>query len=401
VVRTVAGSGATGAPGGIPPNAGGTIVPSTTVGPSAVVGSGGAAAVSEPPGEWRGIVEAGGRGVGGAGGDRVGGAPGHGGAGGGATAATVRAESTTGGSTVSQGSAAAAGTSAGQDDGIATQSGEIVLRQVEARGLTFDVRETLSDGEPVLLLHGFPDTSLMWTGVMSELAANGYHCLAPDQRGYSPGARPTAVDAYRYEELIADAFALGAELGERYHVVAHDWGANIAWLMLEADPSPIASFTAIAIPHYQVWARTALADEDMAVYRSLLSVWMTPGQGEDFWTPEVLRDMWSAKPAEQTEQTIAHMLEPGAMTAALNWYRASDGHRSVLDDFDAWEVSVPTLLIFGSEDMGQSSVADSAPLMTGPYRVLQPRGAHFIVDEQPQIVVEEILAHLQANPLVR
>jgi pimeloyl-ACP methyl ester carboxylesterase len=271
---------------------------------------------------------------------------------------------------------------------------------IETRGFTFDALEIGPvDGEPVLLLHGFPDISLMWTNLMTVLADNGYHCLAVDQRGYSPGARPTQVDAYRYEELIADAFAFGTELGDRYHLITHDWGANIAWLMLEADPSPIVSFTALAVPHYQVWARAALEDEDMAIYRTLLTIWMTPGEGEDFWTPEVMRDTFSAKPADQIEATIEHMMEPGAMTAALNWYRASEGHQRVLDEFDPWQVNVPTLLIFGNEDMGQSTVADTAPLMTSPFRIVQPAGSHFIVDEQPEEVAAETLTHLQANPL--
>ncbi|MFC1641584.1 alpha/beta fold hydrolase [Myxococcota bacterium] len=275
----------------------------------------------------------------------------------------------------------------------------IRAREIETRGFTFDALETVSDGEPVLLLHGFPETSLMWTGLMPELSGNGYHCLAPDQRGYSPGARPAEVDAYRYEELIADAFAFGSELGDRFHVIGHDWGAIMGWLMLATDPSRIASFTAISIPHYAVWARAVYDDEEMAAYLSLLNTWMTEGQGEDFWTPETMRNMWTAKPADQTEQTIAHMTEPGAMTAALNWYRASRGHKSVIEEFDIWEVNVPTLLIFGSEDMGQGTVADTAPLMTGSYRVVQPEGGHFIVDEQPQVVAEETLAHLRAYPI--
>ena len=126
---------------------------------------------------------------------------------------------------------------------VETQGSEVIRpRQINTRGFTFDVLESGSAGEPVLLLHGFPDTSLEWTALMPVLSANGYHCLAPDQRGYSPGARPTEVDAYKYEELVADAFAIGSELGERFHVVAHDWGANIAWLMLQKDPSRIASW---------------------------------------------------------------------------------------------------------------------------------------------------------------
>jgi pimeloyl-ACP methyl ester carboxylesterase len=290
--------------------------------------------------------------------------------------------------------------SAGDGGRVDTQGGEgIRSRQINTRGFTFDALETGADGEPVLLLHGFPDTSLEWTALMPVLAANGYHCLAPDQRGYSPGARPTEVDAYKYEELVADAFAFGSELGERFHVVAHDWGANVAWLMLQKDPSRIASYTAIAVPHYQVWARAVYEDPDMAGYLSMLNTWMTPGKGEAFWTASAMRNMWTAKPADLREATIAHMTEPGAMTAALNWYRASDGHKSVIEDFDPWEVNVPTLLIFGSEDIGQGTVADTRPLMTGPYRVVQPAGAHFIVDEQPEVVAEETLAHLRAYPI--
>ncbi|MBN2193555.1 MAG: alpha/beta fold hydrolase [Polyangiaceae bacterium] len=346
----------------------------------------------------------GGSATGGTGGSTTGGTGGSatGGTGGGATGGDS-AGGSAGGEPPAGGQATGGSTGgASAGDGGAPGGQGMRARQIEARGFTFDALEIgPADGEPVLLLHGFPDISLMWTNLMTVLAENGYHCLAPDQRGYSPGARPTEVNAYRYEELIADSFAFGAELGDRYHLIAHDWGANIAWLMLEADPTPIASFTPMAIPHYRVWARAALEDDDMAVYRSLLNTWMTPGDGEAAWTPQSMKNMWSAKPADQTEQTIAHMMEEGAMTAALNWYRASDGHRSVLEDFDDWKVDVPTLLIFGTDDMGQGTVTDTAPLMTGPYRVVQPDGSHFIVDEQPRVVAEETLAHLRAHPITQ
>jgi pimeloyl-ACP methyl ester carboxylesterase len=270
---------------------------------------------------------------------------------------------------------------------------------IETRGFTFDALEAGSGGEPVLLLHGFPDTSLEWTSLMPVLSANGYHCLAPDQRGYSPGARPTEVDAYRYEELVADAFAFGSELGEKFHVIGHDWGANVGWLMLEKDPSKITSFTAISIPHYAVWARSVYDDPAMAGYLSMLNNWMAEDTGEAIWTADFMRRMWSAKPAEQREATITHMTESGAMTAALNWYRASDGHKRVIEDYGLWEVDVPTLLIFGTTDTGEQSVTDTAPLMKGPYRLERPEGGHFIVDEQPDVVAEEILAHLRAYPI--
>jgi pimeloyl-ACP methyl ester carboxylesterase len=385
------GSGATSSAGGSTSSGGSGSADSTATG-----GASGSGATSSAGGSTSG----GGAGTGGAAGS--GGAPESGGAHSGGSIATGGASgsggaSSTGGSTSSGGSGGDAAGSGGAPESGGAQGGDVIrARTIETRGFTFDALETVSDGEPVLLLHGFPDTSLMWTRLMTVLSENGYHCLAPDQRGYSPGARPTEVEAYRYEELIADAFAFGSVLGDRYHVVAHDWGANVGWLMLATDPSPIASFTPISIPHYGVWARSVYDDPEMSGYLGMLDTWMTPGDGEAFWTEQSMRNMWKAKPADLTEATIAHMMEPGAMTAALNWYRASDGHKSVIEDYDLWEVSVPTLLIHGSTDLGERSVTDTEPLMKGPYRVVRPEGGHFIVDEQPEVVAEETLAHLQA-----
>ncbi len=338
------------------------------------------------------------RGSGGSGGAKgSGGAAGNGGVHEtGGVSATGGAKGTTassGGAPSGGGSKASGGAAAGGSSGV------LRSRTIQTRGFTFDALETSGSGEPVLLLHGFPDTSLEWTGLMPVLAANGYHCLAPDQRGYSPGARPTEVDAYKYEELVEDAFAIASELGDRFHLIGHDWGTNIGWLMLEKDPSRIASFTAISIPHYQVWARSVYDDPAMAGYLAMLNDWMVVDKGESIWTAAQMRSMWKAKPADQREATIAHMTEPGAMTAALNWYRASDGHKSVIEDFAVWTVNVPTLLIHGSTDIGERSITETAPLMTGPYRVVRPVGGHFIVDEQPKAVADETLAHLRAYPI--
>jgi pimeloyl-ACP methyl ester carboxylesterase len=276
----------------------------------------------------------------------------------------------------------------------------IETREVKARGLTFRALEAGAGGEPVLLLHGFPETSLMWTDLMTTLADAGYHCLAPDQRGYSPGARPAEVDAYRYEELAADALALGRSLGDRFHLVGHDWGSIVGWLTLATDPSPVASWTAISIPHYTAWSRSVYDDPAMEFYRDrLLKTWMTEGAGEASISPEFLKTIWAAKPAAQTAEAIARLTEPGALTAALNWYRASRGHKRALEDFAIPAINTPTLMIRGSNEAGQHVMADAAALMTGEYRVFEPEGGHFIVDEQPALVAQETLAHLRAHPI--
>lgn len=276
----------------------------------------------------------------------------------------------------------------------------ISTREIKARGFTFRALEAGSSGEPVLLLHGFPETSLMWTDLMAALADAGYHCLAPDQRGYSPGARPAGVDAYRYEELAADALAIGRGLGPRFHLVGHDWGAIVGWLTLATDPSPVASFTAMSIPHYTAWARSVYDDPAMSPYRDrLLGTWMIEGAGEASISPELLKAVWAAAPADRLEAMIDRLMEPGLMTAALSWYRASRAHKRALEDFVILSISVPTLLIRGTREAGTQVMADAASLMTGEYRVVEPEGGHFIVAEQPQLVAQETLAFLRAHPI--
>ena len=95
-------------------------------------------------------------------------------------------------------------------------SGAIEMQRLRlrARGLVFDTLATgPPTGEPVVLLHGFPQTAACWIRVAQALAAVGYRVLAPDQRGYSPGARPAAVRAYRMPELVADVLAMAEAAG--------------------------------------------------------------------------------------------------------------------------------------------------------------------------------------------
>jgi pimeloyl-ACP methyl ester carboxylesterase len=100
----------------------------------------------------------------------------------------------------------------------------IATREITANGLTFTCREAGTSGEPVILLHGFPETSHMWAKLMPPLVEAGYRCLAPDQRGYSPGARPGSVDQYRYEDISDDVIAAADAWGaERFHLVGHNW----------------------------------------------------------------------------------------------------------------------------------------------------------------------------------
>ena len=117
-------------------------------------------------------------------------------------------------------------------------------------GLTFDVRDTGPlDGPPVVLLHGFPQTSTSWDKVSELLHGDGYRTIAPDLRGYSPGARPSGRRAYATELLAEDVAALLAVVGEPVHLVGHDWGSAIGWVVAARHPDRLLSWTAVSVPH--------------------------------------------------------------------------------------------------------------------------------------------------------
>src|ERR1700760_1691784 len=109
--------------------------------------------------------------------------------------------------------------------------------------LVFDViDEGSADGPVIVLLHGFPQLNAVWNGVIQRLSVQGYRCLAPNQRGYSRGARPTRVKDYRVPELVGDVAALiDASGGQRAHLVGFDWGARLAWAVAAAVPERLIS----------------------------------------------------------------------------------------------------------------------------------------------------------------
>jgi pimeloyl-ACP methyl ester carboxylesterase len=133
--------------------------------------------------------------------------------------------------------------------------------QLQARGLVFDgLAAGPPAGELVVLLHGFPQTCACWIQVLEALAGAGYRAVAPDQRGYSPKARRTIVQAYRMPELVADVVAIADRLdAETFHLVGHDWGGVVAWRLAGRHPERVATLTAVSTPHPRAFARALVA----------------------------------------------------------------------------------------------------------------------------------------------
>ena len=120
-----------------------------------------------------------------------------------------------------------------------------------------------NDGETVILLHGFPETSYMWIKLMDVLVDKGYRVIAPDQRGYSPNARPTLIKEYTLKHTVSDVLAIvDAYNLKRYHLIGHDWGSSVGWAFVAEHSNKLYSWTSLSIPHMKAFQEAYRNDLD-------------------------------------------------------------------------------------------------------------------------------------------
>jgi pimeloyl-ACP methyl ester carboxylesterase len=278
-------------------------------------------------------------------------------------------------------------------------SGE--LMQVDVGDLTFDVRaEGPVDGPPILLLHGFPETSLSWTAVMPLLATAGLRIYAPDQLGYSPGARPGEVDAYAMPNLAQVTADLMTALDlPTAHVVGHDWGANVAWTLAAWHPDRVRTLTAVSVPHPAAYTAAFRADPEQKERSAYIRLFWQEGKAEEVLLADGARrlrrmlgtEAETGVPPEAVDEYVAVLSAPGALTAALNWYRAmSSGPR--VDP-----VGVPTTYVWSDGDVaiGRTAAEACGDFVTGDYRFVELHGVtHWIPEQAPGQLATAILARI-------
>lgn len=275
--------------------------------------------------------------------------------------------------------------------------------QVTLGSLTFDVRAAGPDDGPlVVLLHGFPQTSWAWRHQLETLAGAGYRVRAPDQRGYSPGARPPGVEAYRSERLMADVLGLVDHEGaERFHVVGHDWGATIAWQLAARHGDRLATLSTLSVPHPLAYS-TALAspDTDQASRSSYFEIFRAEGAELQLLAEGAtgLRFVYTA--SGLSEEEAAPYLEalgtPEALGAALNWYRAAGPHLVQ----GLGPITVPTLHVWSTEDpaLGREGAEATREHVEGPYRFEVLEGVdHWIPEHAPDVLDRLLLEHLAST----
>ncbi|MFE7419971.1 alpha/beta fold hydrolase [Rhodococcus sp. NPDC057529] len=273
-------------------------------------------------------------------------------------------------------------------------------------GLTFRTRQAGPlDGEPVLLLHGFPTTSAIWEGVLSALGDRGYRAVAPDQRGYSPSARPVGFKSYRYTDIATDVVRCADALNfDRFHLVGHDFGAIAGWASLGLLGARVRSWSALAVPHVRAFGTAIREDPDqraMSGYVHRLRSQTGVDELVEEWSRDDFRELradWSVNTPEPMYADFASVLtQPGALEAAYNWYLGTDGISPTDDELDFADVSVPTLCMWGNADpfVSRSSCEAAAKMMTGPYRFIELKAGHWLQIDAPDRVTSEILTHVQ------
>lgn len=269
-------------------------------------------------------------------------------------------------------------------------------------GLTFDVRTAgPADGRPVLLLHGFPQAGRSWDAVAGRLAAAGYRTIAPDQRGYSPGARPPDVSDYAMPHLVADALGILGALGvERADVAGHDWGAAVAWELAIGHPERVRTLTAVSVPHPAAFGWARRNDADQRERSTYIGLFREPGRAERVLLEDGARRLRATYegvlPEASVEEYVRRFSEPGALTAALNWYRAMGRNGSG----PPADVSVPTTYVWSTEDraLGRAGAERCGDHVTGPYEFAVLEGVtHWVPEQAPERLAEIIERRLAAG----
>jgi epoxide hydrolase 4 len=263
----------------------------------------------------------------------------------------------------------------------------------------------------VILLHGFPEFWYSWRHQLPVLGER-YHVVAPDMRGYNLSDKPPRVEDYRIEFLVADVLGLIKHFGNsQAAIVAHDWGAGVAWAVAQRHPEVVSQLAALQVPMPVAW-------RDNMTLRQFLSSWymfffQLPRVPEwwasrnDFARIERMYRETIVRPDAFTVEDIAAykdaLRQPGALTSSINYYRANvfrsllRGGTETRKDANG-RIRVPTLFIYGEQDIAviPSTVRDLGRFIDAPYRELRiPDSGHWVQNEAVDEVNGALLEFLE------
>jgi pimeloyl-ACP methyl ester carboxylesterase len=286
-------------------------------------------------------------------------------------------------------------------------SGEMAMERIQLQvgEFTFDALAAGPvDGELVFMLHGFPQSSYGFRNQIPFVAEMGFRVVAPDQRGYSPGARPEGVEAYAIGNLAADVVGMADALGkERFHVVGHDWGAAVAWNVGLTNPDRVISLVPLSVPHPYAFSEALRSSTgDQADRSGYFQLFASDSAAATFLANDAarLREIytgWGGLSDEDVQVYVDLLSEPGALQAALNWYGAMSlgaGGAAVTP------IGMPTMFVWSTEDtaLGPEGAELTEKYVEGPYRFEVIEGvSHWIPEEAADQLNELLREHFSQN----
>lgn len=272
-----------------------------------------------------------------------------------------------------------------------------MMPTITVNGLAFVVEDE-GHGTPVVLLHGFPDTSRLWRHQIPALVTAGYRVIAPDLRGRGRSEKPQRVEDYKLSAIVGDVAGMMSALGiERAQVVGHDWGAAVAWVFAALMPQRVERLVAISVGHPAALPHPTLEQLQKSWYYLLFHF---PDLAEDALRKDdwyLFREFLHGN--GDVERYIQDLSEPEALTAALNWYRANlPPERFIAPPSRLPAVQAPTLGIFSTGDLylTEEAMVRSTDHVTGPWRYERIEGvSHWIPTETPDWLTHLLVEFLR------
>ncbi len=258
-------------------------------------------------------------------------------------------------------------------------------------GLDFHVVDE-GNGPVVLMLHGFPDSSYLWRNQIQPLVRAGYRVIAPDLRGFGESDKPQEVESYKMQFLASDVIWILKELQvESVYLVAHDWGAGLAWTIAALYPDLIKKFVPVSVGHPNVNTNIQIEQCEKSWY---VFMFQAQHDAEEFLTRndwQVFRQ-WNRMHNEQ-EKWISELSRPGALTAGLNWYRANSSMKTFLKEIVLPKVKAPTLGIWSSFDdfLTEPPMIKSRDYVEGPWNYVRLDCSHWVPLDQPDVLNKLLL----------
>jgi pimeloyl-ACP methyl ester carboxylesterase len=253
------------------------------------------------------------------------------------------------------------------------------------------------ESEPIVALHGFPESALTWEPVARRLVEAGRRIVAPDLRGFGASDALRAVRAYRMERLLDDVEAVVRDLGAGpVDLLAHDWGGALAWLMAERRPHLVRRAVILNVPHPGVLRRAIFRDAGQRKRSSYVLKMQIPIIAERRLSRDRGAYLASLFPEEfYSSETIEQYREswsrPGGVRSMLNWYRAAAWDRSLRPP--TAPIDVPVAIVWGTKDpLFAPGLLDQSAALCADVEVFREPCGHAPHREVPDRVTEIVLS---------